>query len=154
MAVTNQGLGPILTLTPTWGTALNGLVSGATSISSTLDYTSGGVEYANSAAFTAYLRVDLGASTTLGSSNPNLQAAFLELTDGTNPGTYGVSSSQLFPFGLQANGIPSTGWQRFDIGPFGLYGLKYQIVLYNNLGVNFPASGVTAIVVSSLGASG
>lgn len=154
MATTPIGIGGLVTLTPTWGTALNGLANGAMSLSSTLDYTSGGANYTGSAAFVAMLRVNLGASTTLGAGTPNLQATFLELTDGTTAPTYGVSSNQLFPFGSQANGILSTGWQVFDIGPFVLYGFKYQIVLYNNLGVAFPASGVTAIVVSALGSSG
>ena len=154
MATTPIGIGGLITLTPTWGTALNGLVNGATSISSTLDYTSGGAEYTGSAAFAAMLRVNLGALTAMGSGTPNLQAAFLELADGTNPPTYGVSSNQLFPYGLQQNPIGAGSWQFFDIGPFILYGFKYQIVLYNNLGVAFPASGVTAAVISTLGSSG
>ncbi len=157
MANTDIGLTPYSGATVTPTITLTSLANGAvaTSLSFTNPTTPGGNYYD-----TARLEINLGAPTAVGTSGtPNLQAVLFGSAAGTSPVPQtGVSGGQVYPIDgsvTGANTIISTSTQLLVVD-----GLKVPpiadvlLTVLNNLGVTFPASGVTATLYFSTPSAG
>jgi len=145
MANTDIGMTPYSATSVTLTTSLDGLANGSVATISdiTAPTTAGGNYFTE-----ARLEINLGAATEVGQSGtPNLQAVLFGAVGTPSPPT-GVSNGQLYPLNscvTGANTIVSTSTQmlvvdRLPVPPLGTLSLS----VFNNLGVAFPSSGVTA----------
>src|SRR4051812_5626926 len=125
--------------TPTWGTALSGLASGASSLSSAIDNSTG-----------LYTDAAFNFVSTTASAGTVVVGGYLGITllyslDGTTyptPGSggssTGIQQAASIP-GLSGASFTSGHTQRFDLMPF-----AFKILLYNGLGITGPAGTITA----------
>ena len=138
-----------------WTTSLLSLANGASSVSPVVDNT---VATLGEAAYDiGVLEINLGASTTLGSSLPvTLQAAILNSVDNTNFDAAFVSNSTLYPLETwsQASFPASASAQLLLVKILPLLPALFRVALLNTLGVPFPASGVSSTFYRYRGRAG
>lgn len=127
--------------TPTWGTALSGLASGAYSLSSAIDNTTG--LYTDA----VFNFVSTSASAASVGSGGFIGLTLLYSVDGSTyptPGSggsaTGIQQTASIP-GLAGATFTSGHSQRFEILPF-----AFKILLVNSLGITGPAGTITAIL--------
>lgn len=128
-----------------WSTSLYSLTNGSASVSAAIDNTEATV---GTAAFTeAALVIDLGASTSLGTSGlVQLSAVPIDCYDGTNYQPSFVASGTLYPLDRQRiQTFPISISARYLIvRDLFLYPVLFKIAIVNNTGVTWPSSGVVA----------
>lgn len=124
---------------PTWSPGLVSLASGSYSISSVIDNTV--LLYTDAVA-----RLNLGSLVTSGTGAPSIALWVLNLLDGTTYPNPPGSTAGAPPIGNLASTYTanaSAAGQVLDFPAFSLLPSKFALILQNNYGATFPASGVT-----------
>jgi hypothetical protein len=125
---------------PTWSPSLASLASGAYSLSSVIDNTTGLFE-------NALISLVLPSAVTAGSGAPFVGFTMLYSEDGTTyPTPPGASAGAT---GVpQTASVPAVASASFTQGvslPFLIAPFKFKILMVNSLGVAFPASGTFTV---------
>ncbi len=127
-----------------WSTTLLGLANSAMSISPVIDNTEATI---GAAAYTeGFLQIDLGAPVTFGTALPiAVSAVALDSFDGVNFTPAFSAGVTLYPLDYQCTQCfgASIAQQFIHVRGIFLYPSLIKIAIINNLGVAFPATGVT-----------